>query len=223
MPVLIVALLTLIHVLVFVYWLGGDLGAFYASRYLTAEGVGPDRRLFAAKIIGDVDMAPRTALILTLPSGLALAQLKGWVQIGWLSVLAITAVFVLWLIIVWKRHLDHGAPSPLLAWIDTALRWSLAASLVIVSLLVMTGIVPWPVFLAMKGLALAGCVLMGLLIRRTLTPLFPALGALAQGGTSLDAERTIQITLRKARPQVQMIWALLILAAFFGLWAPTTF
>lgn len=63
----------LLHVLVFVYWLGGDLGAFYSSRFLTRPGVTPEKRLLAAKIVGDVDMAPRSALILTFPTGLALA------------------------------------------------------------------------------------------------------------------------------------------------------
>ena len=77
------ALFALIHVLVFVYWLGGDLGAFYTSRFLTAPDVSADRRLMAAKIVGDVDMAPRTALILALPSGLLLAPSKGWLAPGW--------------------------------------------------------------------------------------------------------------------------------------------
>ena len=30
---MLLALITLLHVLVFVYWLGGDLGAFYTSSY----------------------------------------------------------------------------------------------------------------------------------------------------------------------------------------------
>jgi len=62
------ALLLLLHVLILVYWLGGDLGAFVAS-FVIAN---PDRdraaRLGAARLLGDVDMAPRTALILAFPA-----------------------------------------------------------------------------------------------------------------------------------------------------------
>ena len=47
------ALFALLHVLVFVYWLGGDLGAFYTSRFLIQPDISADRRLMAAKIVGD--------------------------------------------------------------------------------------------------------------------------------------------------------------------------
>jgi succinate-semialdehyde dehydrogenase / glutarate-semialdehyde dehydrogenase len=66
-----VALFGLLHILVFVYWLGGDLGAFYASWYVSMPKVSADRRLLASRIVGDVDMAPRTALILALSTGQA--------------------------------------------------------------------------------------------------------------------------------------------------------
>ncbi|MEM9841570.1 MAG: hypothetical protein AAF767_02935, partial [Pseudomonadota bacterium] len=91
------ALFALIHILVFVYWLGGDLGAFYTSRFLTQPDVSADRRLMAAKIVGDVDMAPRTALILALPTGLVLAQSKGWLDLGWPIVGAILVASLFWL------------------------------------------------------------------------------------------------------------------------------
>ncbi|MEM9839267.1 MAG: hypothetical protein AAF830_08940 [Pseudomonadota bacterium] len=219
---LTIALLSLLHVLVFVYWLGGDLGAFYASRYLTKPGVSADRRLFAATMVGDVDMAPRTSLILALPTGLSLAQAKGWLNLGWPVVLGVSAVSVAWLAIAWVRHLNHAA-NPVFGTVDMALRWGLAGGLIFAAAASFAGLISIPLFLAVKFLALAGCVLLGLIIRRTLTPLFPALGALSAGGDTADAEVTIANTLAQARPQVKAIWTLLLIAALFGLWAPASF
>ncbi|MEM1380636.1 MAG: hypothetical protein AAGH41_08430 [Pseudomonadota bacterium] len=215
------AILSLLHVLVFVYWLGGDLGAFYASRYLTKPDVSRDRRMLAATMVGDVDMAPRTALILALPTGLALAEAKGWITIGWPFVAVVVLVSAAWLAIAWQRHLNHGAPNPMLQNVDMGLRWALVGGLSSAAVAGAVGLIDLPTFLAVKFVALAGCVLMGLIIRRTLTPLFPALGALAGGGDTAAAEATIAQTLIRARPQVKVIWTLLLIAALFGLWTPS--
>lgn len=218
-----IALFSLLHVLVFVYWLGGDLGAFYASRYLTQPGVSAERRLFAAKMVGDVDMAPRTSLILALPTGLALAQVKGWLDLGWPTIAGVAAIAAVWAGLAWFRHLHHDAQNPALAKIDMGLRWGLIAGLSLGAAAGLTGFVSIPLFLSVKFLALAGCVILGLIIRRTLTPLFPALGALASGSDAPGAEGTIANTLARARPQVKAIWMLLLIAAFFGLWTPASF
>ncbi|MEM9234292.1 MAG: hypothetical protein AAGA69_08650 [Pseudomonadota bacterium] len=218
----LIAVLTLLHVLVFVYWLGGDLWAFYTSRYLVNENVPDDRRLFAAKIVGDIDMAPRSALILTLPTGLALAEAKSWMDLGWPCLMAVIAASSLWLLVAWRIHLSHGGAPRGLKWLDYLIRWGVLISLVIIALTAFLGIITLPIFLAIKYLALAGCILCGLLIRRTLTPLFPALAALAEGRDTTTAQQTISRTLSKARPQVVMIWVLLLVTAFFGLWTPVT-
>lgn len=221
MPLLTTALFALAHVLVFVYWLGGDLGAFYASRYLTRAGVSPDRRLFAAGLVGDIDMAPRTALILTLPTGLALATAKGWIPLSWSAVGTVSALCAAWLGIAWALHLSHGGASGVLKSIDLFFRWALIIGLIGAATGALAGLVAVPLFIAVKLIILAGCVSLGLLIRHTLAPLFPALSVLAADGASREAEEAIRDTLVRARPQVKAIWALLVAAALLGLWAPT--
>ena len=72
------AFLTLLHVLVFIYWLGGELGAFYAARIIAAPDQAVAARLAAARVLGTVDVATGTPLILTLPTGLSLASAEGW-------------------------------------------------------------------------------------------------------------------------------------------------
>jgi hypothetical protein len=218
----LIALVTLLHVLVLVYWLGGDLGAFYTSRYLTRPGVPADRRLMAAGIVANVDMAPRTALIAALPTGLALAEVKGWLSLGWPLVGAIAIVAAVWLGIAWRLHLRHGAAGRGLVLFDLGLRILLIAAAVLWAMAGLLGMVALPLFIAIKLLALAACVLLGLAIRRVLKPLGPALAGLG-GDDVTTAEAQLRTTLGRARPLVLCIWGLLLIAAFLGLWTPTSF
>ncbi len=216
------ALFALLHVLVFVYWLGGDLGAFYTSRFLIQPDVSADRRLMAAKIVGDVDMAPRTALILTLPTGLLLAQSKGWLSFGWPVIIAVGMAALAWLAVAWHLHLKHGAAPEALRRLDLGIRWALVLALGGWAVGGLAGAADLPLFLALKLLAFVGCILFGLFIRGVLKPLGPALMELS-GPNADTAAKDLADTLNRARPLVTGIWALLIIAAFLGLWTPTTF
>lgn len=216
------ALFALLHVLVFVYWLGSDLGAFYTSHFLTRPNVSSDRRLMAAKIVGDVDMAPRSALILSLPTGLLLADSKGWLTLGWPVLALITIASLAWLGLAWKLHLDHSGPPHWMKVTDSLIRYGLILILVGVSAAGLIGQIQLPLFLALKCLALAGCIALGLYIRTVLKPLGPALIGL-NGPHSATAQAALANTLQAARPLVVSIWALLIIAASLGLWTPTSF
>ena len=216
------ALFALLHVLVFVYWLGGDLGAFYTSRFLIQPDISADRRLMAAQVVGDVDMAPRTALILTLPTGLALAESKGWISLGWPAITGVCIVAIIWLALAWHLHLKHGATPEGLRKLDLAVRWALVLGLGGWAVCGLASVVDLPLFLALKLLAFVGCILLGLFIRGVLKPLGPALMGLT-GPDAAASETSLAQTLNRARPLVTGIWALLIIAAFLGLWTPTSF
>ncbi len=214
-----IAIFTLLHLLVFVYWLGGDLGAFYTSRFLIKPGISADRRMLAAKVVNDVDMAPRTALILAFPTGLALAHAKGWVSLP-LPVLCLVWLAAFgWLALAWAIHLKHGAAPALWRKADLAIRWLLITGLVAAALWNMVGEGSLPVFLSLKLLALAGCTAFGLYIRSVLKPLGPALMGLS-GPDAPAAEASLAGTLNRARPLVTGIWALLVIAALLALFKP---
>ncbi|WP_018996788.1 hypothetical protein [Hirschia maritima] len=216
------ALITLIHVLIFVYWLGGDLGAFYTSRFLINTETETSHQMMALKVVNDVDMAPRTALILALPTGLSLAFIKSWIQIPFVLLIAIIAFSLVWLVIAWKLHLSHGKASNNLKNLDFAIRYGAITLLTIISILGLVGKTETPLFLNLKMLILAGCISLGLYIRVVLKPLGSAIAQL-NGPNNSSAKSAIADTLNKARPLVLGIWALLLSAAILGLWLPTNF
>lgn len=212
-----VAGLTFMHLLVLVYWLGGDLGAFYASWRLTAPNASPALRLAAAKTIADIDMAPRTALILALPSGLVLAVAKGWLAMSWAWVFGVVLASLAWLAIAWRLHVTHGAGA--LRRVDLAIRWTALVGLGGAGAAGLAGWLALPAFIAAKLLTLAAAIALGLLIRARLGGFGEALAGLA-GPAPEAAVLRIRALMRAVRPMVLGIWALLALAAFLGLWAP---
>ena len=215
-----VAILTLLHVLVLVYWLGGDLGAYYASRFVY-DGKRPvAARALAAKVLGDIDMAPRICLLLALPTGLALAASKGWVSLHWLFLVVAFLAAGVWILIAFAIHMDHGGGAGLKRF-DVVLRWAFLLGLAGTGAAALLGEVALPRFLALKLLLLAFAVLMGLLIRRVLTPFGPAFGRLMAEGPSPATDAALRAPIARARPFVLSIWAALILAAYLGIATPT--
>ncbi len=213
------ALMTLLHILVFVYWLGGDLGAFYSSRFVTDTSKSVPARLLAAKILGDIDMAPRTCLLLALPTGLALANAKGWIAINGMWIVTAFAVAAIWIFTLFHLH-RSTAPQNGLKAVDKGAR---ILFLVGLSGVAAAGLLKWtalPLFLSLKALLLAFCILMGLLIRQMLIPFGAAFGKLVAEGASPDVDETLRASLGRARPFVLTIWVALLLAAWLGLRTP---
>jgi hypothetical protein len=210
------ALITLLHILVFVYWMGGDLGVFYSSTILTNPKVSKDGRVAAAKVLAQVDMAPRTAMILTLPTGAALADLIGWWELSDLGLIAIWAGSSVWLALAWTIHLKHLAPNSIWRRLDLIVRWGLIVALLAGAI---TG--PFVVFLKLKFAILAATIGLGLWIRKALGPFGSAFVQMVQTGPTDQTDAVIARCLNQSRPAVVCIWILLLCAAFLGLAKPT--
>ena len=55
-------LILLLHIILFCYWLGGDIGVFYSSNFVVNDDLSRETRLTAAKIM------PVSYTHLTLPT-----------------------------------------------------------------------------------------------------------------------------------------------------------
>jgi hypothetical protein len=214
------ALLTLLHLLVPIYWLGGDLGTFLSGQVLKNPSYTPEERLLALKILLNCDMGPRTALILAFPTGFGLAVAKGWLDVaGWTVALAWLAGLV-WLAIAWAIHLKHGPAAAPYRKVDNVIRYAVLAGLLAVGAGGLAGAIALPNFIAIKLLLLATGVALGLLIRRQLAPLFPAVGALREHGASEAVNSAIAGVLSRTQLSVMGIWVVVLVAAFTGIAKP---
>ncbi len=161
------SLIVLLHVLLFVYWLGGDLGVFYAGRFRNDPQYDPKTRLLLARIVGDIDMAPRTTMVLMIPSGFTLTAVKGYLTISETWLIAIWTFSFAWLALVWWLHIekDEERKKP---WskFDIQLRWALTITLAVAAIYSFIEYKPIAQnFVALKLLIFAGTILCGIMIR----------------------------------------------------------
>jgi hypothetical protein len=203
----------MLHLLVFAYWLGGDVGAFVASFTLSDPKQSPAARLAAANILNQVDMAPRSALILTLPTGLTLAQQRGWLDLPNEALVVIWIASLSWLAALWWGHATRR-PSPWWRVTDLALRIALIAGLTLAAWLVTFK------FLQIKFVCLALAAALGLAIRFAIAPMGPAIVRLASLDVPAGTDHSIAQSLRIARPLVACIWICLVIAAWAGVAKP---
>ena len=71
-------ILKYLHLLGFVYWLGGDLGTFLASRQVVRTDLSSQARQTALSILLACDLGPRLAMPIMLPLGVHMAGLLGY-------------------------------------------------------------------------------------------------------------------------------------------------
>ena len=217
---MMIALLTLLHILIPVYWLGGDLGAFYGSSFLVDPKRTVPERMLALKILNDIDMAPRTALILALPTGFTLAAFKGWLPVSPLWVAGVWLVGLIWLALAWVVHLSHGGGSGWSRPVDLAIRYLVVAGTLGAGIACLAGLIDMPLFIALKLIALGVCICLGLFIRRLLAPLGPAIVSMKTDGPNPQSDAAIAGVISRTRPAVLAIWAAVLAASYLGIATP---
>lgn len=214
------SLLTLLHLLIPIYWLGGDLGAFYGSRFMVDPSRSVPERLMALKILNNIDMAPRTTLILAFPTGFGLAAAKGWIDVPASAAVLVWVLGLAWLVLAWTVHLKHGPAGAGYKRVDIAVRYVVLAGLIGSGIGGLAGAIALPLFISLKLLALATCIAIGLLVRRQLVPLFPAIVALRENGPTPDGDRAIAGVIAITQPTVMALWAVVLVACFLGIATP---
>lgn len=210
------AILAFFHLLIFVYWLGGDLGAFYASTIVTDREKSSAVRAAAARMLANIDLAPRSALILALPSGMSLAVATGWMAVGDLTLAALWMLSLIWLALIWHMHLHRCRPTIGLQRADTVIRWFVVAGLLTLAVAAVAGAIKMPAFIVAKCAILALCILCGLAIRVVLKPFGAGIVELSTEGDPSHANAAIARALSRARPLVVTIWLLIATAAYLG-------
>jgi hypothetical protein len=211
-----------VHILLFVYWLGADLGVFFAARYVARADLALDERLRFLELLLKVDMGPRTALILIIPVGFTLAGELGVVPFvdGWLP--AIWLFCVAWLGLAWTLYLSpRGAAAATLQRVDRIVRQVVILLFLGLGIASLVGdgpiVAPW---LAAKFVLFAGVVTIGLILRGVIREWVAGFAALRKG-EHLDAANTmITRAHHRATRLAIALWVLVAATAFLGVTKP---
>ncbi len=214
-------LFLLLHLLLFCYWLGGDLGVFYSSSLVVDTTRSDAARLAAARIMINLDLVPRICMSLMLTVGGVLAHLIGYTHPPW-QFAGLIALGPLWLAMVLTVHLREGSDAGrrlarIDYWFRVALVVNLVASVVVAFRYGRLAEYPW---LAAKLLIFAFLVACGILIRRFVGPYVAGVHALATSSATDETNRAMTRSLARCKPFVVAIWIGLILSAWLGISKP---
>jgi hypothetical protein len=220
-----------LHIVLMVFWLGGDLGVFYSSRFVIDPALTPAARLTALKIMSGLDLGPKICLILFLPSGLTLISLDphgghvaGLKILPWWLLVPVWIGALVWL---WLMYTDHHAPGkhPLVRRVDWLIRIAVIAGMAGAGVYTLIANAPFgvdtnPRWLGAKVLCYSLAIAAGLGIRRTLRPFGAAFGAVMAGSAGPDTEGTLRRSVDGCLPYVWTIWTCVLAAGLLGVAKP---
>ena len=211
----------LIHIILFCYWLGGDIGVFYSSKFVVDPTLSRETRLVAAKIMLGCDLIPKICMSLMLTVGGILTEFNDIEHPLW-QMVGIVLLGPVWLTMVLVLHFKHDAPFiPMLTRIDFYFRWIMVVGILISCFYSLsTGRLDHAPWVTAKLLGFAFLIFCGLMIRIYLKGFGATYVKIIQGDYDQNDNRIMQDSLNKVRPWVVTIWIVLIIEAALGIAKP---
>lgn len=206
------------HILAFVYWLGGDLGTFFSSKYVIKTELGVEVRSLALKIMLACDQGPKMSMPIIFPLGLQMANTMGIVAVPSTLMLALWAMTVFWMANVMFLHLSNNvAVKAIMGTIDYWLRISVVIAVLAYAVvgLMDAQLIRAP-YISYKMIIFAVLVVFGLMVRIALKDFMPAYVQLIKSGPTEAVNRTLTRSMKLAKPWVWGIWVGLFVNAAIG-------
>jgi len=222
MTIALYDILVLFHILLFVFWLGADLGVAIAGSHFRDRSNTVEQRLSILKLLVATDMGPRSAWALMIASTISLLKVgQYWDVPNWGVALA-WAISLFWLWLVWAAHKAGQTPKAAkLRKIEMVLKWLLAGfylALGTVSLMQGEPIVfKW---LAVKSLTFGFIFIAAIMIDIKFKPVGPLLMKLIEQGSGGPVEEPLLKTMNKSRLWVRITYVLLVIMALLGTTKP---
>ena len=220
---LVYRLTLFLHQVLFVFWLGPDIGVYMWSTKATNTELSPAQRISAGRMMQAIELIPRACMSLMLTIGGILTEMMG-IQHPWWQMVGIVLLGPIWLsltILVYARSgTERGAQ---LVRLDEWFRWAVIASVVLSVIYSVTterlADVPW---VTAKLLIFAAVVYFGLMMRKRLTPFVLALDELESAGPNPETDRAMSGSVSRARAFMFAAWIGLAIAAGLGMVQPGT-
>jgi len=212
-----------IHILLFVYWLGADLGVFLLARVARRSDLTFDQRTLALQMALVIDNTPRIAFALMFPAGMELSAEMGAIEPTAVVRALVWLVAAGWVSTVLGTMRYAGQPlGSAFHRAGVALKSVLLVTVVGIGLSSVLGHGPFPDgWLGWKVL-LFGCIFAcGIMIDREFQPIVPAFARLSKEGSRPDIELAITGAVNGAIRWVLALYALVLVIAFLGTARPS--
>ena len=210
------------HILLFVFWLGADLGVAVAGAQFRKRSYSLPERGTILKLLVIIDMGPRSAWALMIASSISLLWAGGYWEVPLWGLALAWAVSLGWLVLVWRIHgLGQDPRAKPLKRVESVLKWSLAAFYLWLGAVSLMGDAPLePDWLAAKALLFGFIFVAAILIDVMFRPVGPLLVDLMTRGSSDETEAPLLATMNRSRFWVRVTYALLVVVAFLGTTKP---
>ena len=214
-------LLQFLHVFLFVFWLGPDVGVHAWSRRAVDAALPVEQRIVAGQMMVRTDIIPRLAISLMLTAGGLLSEFVG-LEHPWWQKAGIILLGPVWLGLVLAGVIRDGTPfGDTARKLESLLRWLLIAAIPLsVAYSTFTGRLAIAPYVGAKLLLFAAVLLLGQLMRRRLAPLGQSLAELARNGSSSALDDTMRSSLARSRPYAAAVWVAILWAALLGVVKP---
>lgn len=212
-------LLVFVHIILFVLWLGADVGVFLLGQeFRRRDKYDLPQRLVLLQLLVNLDMVPRTAWALMVPLTITMVDAGAWWELPVWAVILSWIVGAVWLWLVWDAHIhDQTERAARDRKIESVLKFFLTAfylGLGVISL--GTGEPLIPVWLATKALMFGIIFAAAIMIDVAFKPVGPQLAKLIEEGSSDATEIPLLNTMNKTRIWVWIVYLLLLATAFLG-------
>ena len=211
-----------LHVLLMAFWLGADMGTYYSAQLILNREYSPPQRAVLARVLQGVDIFPRLAMTMMIPTGMTIAYNKGWAPVGVPWLVVIWALGTVWAWVVWNSH-RPTAPEwgKKLHGIENIWNYVLLA-LVVVGLIVSlsAGDLFPDNWLRLKVALYGVTIIILIVVNFMFKPFGPAFGRLLTEGSTPEVEDIISTLLNRGKPWIWSIWGIVVINTALGLFKP---
>jgi len=207
-----------LHICMFVFWLGTDMGVMLCSKKSTDPNLGVEARFQMLEMALKIEILPRVMWVMALPLGVHLSKSSGYIEPSVLTLTLMWVFVLMWLVINVGGAANLEKPwGQQLSKINRVVVASLGVGLIIVAASSFMGYGPYePNSIALK-VGLYGLINLTILgIEIAFFPLGMAFERLATEGSSPELESSITNGMKTTLLWVHATYIMIFIVAFIG-------
>jgi|TARA_B110001454_G_scaffold28435_1_gene27826 hypothetical protein len=212
----------LMHLLLFAYWLGGDIGVFYSSGFAVNRKLSRGARQAAGTIMMNLDLIPRLCLSLMLTVGGILTHYYGIDHPLW-QMVGIILLGPIWTCSLIYIHFNEGTDLvKTMTKIDYYFRWIMVFTLIasVSYAFYFTDRLNANPWIGAKLIIFAALIFCGIMIRKYIGGFIKGIHNIATDNINEVDDIAMAESLSKARVFVLTIWVLLLVEVWIGVAKP---